>query len=108
MKERMVEMMSQGELEERICEAVKESQNLYGEHREITIGGRYAITVQYVDSGKNGRGILYHIGQYDLDGVWTCFTYSGEELTDRDEDPTEAQIKEVAKKIASDIENYLL
>ena len=102
-----VEMMSREEMEEKICEAVKESQNLYGEHREIEIGGRYSITVQYVDSRDDGRGILCDIGQYDIDGVWTCYTTWGEEITNRDEDPTEKQIEEAAKRLAADIKRFL-
>ena len=103
----MKEHMSREEMEEKIFEAVKESQNWYGERQEIEIGGRYSITVQYVDNGEDGRGILCDIGQYDLGGVWTCYTTLGEELTDRDEDPTEEQIKGAAERLAADIENFL-
>ena len=106
MKEQ-VEMMSREEMEVKICAAVKESQNWGGEHQEIKIGGRYSITVRYVDSGEDGRWILCEIGQYDIDGVWACITCNGENLTYRDEDPTEEQIEEAAERAAADIERSL-
>ena len=103
----LVAMMGQGDLEEQIAAAVIKSQDWHGEHMEIEIGCGYSITIQYWDNGESGRGILCDIGQYDFDGDWTCYTTLDEGLTDRDEDPTEAQIKAASERIAANVKDYL-